>query len=402
MRVAILGMGTIGSGVLNTIETNNDIITDYIGEPLEVTHIFSRTVRNIHDNDLTGIEQVTDVEKLKEIDVDIVIEVMGGMDTTYDILQSFLSRGIHVVSANKDMLASYVDDLSHVGNQNKAQLSYEASSAGGIPIINAIQYHLNANKLNRIMGILNGTTNYILTKMTNEGWDYEKALKEAQDIGFAEADPTNDVKGFDAQRKITLLSRLAYKRKIDVKEVPAQGIDEIDVKDIEIAKNTGYTIKLLGMSELEDDKLNISVAPALLPSNHQLAYVEEGMNAVYVNGNVIGEAMFYGPGAGSMETASAVVSDAMNIARFGYTGNFETDKTVEVSAEDSESKYYIRFADSQETAEQYLNEKDISFTTLQAGEDFTIQTRALSKEAVQEIQEALETAAVYEIVGDED
>ena len=400
MRIAILGMGTIGSGVLNTIEMNNEIITDYIGEPLEVTHIFSRTVRNIHDNDLTEIEQVTDVEELKNIDVDIVIEVMGGSETTRDILKSFLSRGIHVVSANKDMLATYVDELSQAGNENQAQLSYEASSAGGIPIINAIQYHLNANKLNRVMGILNGTTNYILTKMTNEGWDYAQALKEAQDIGFAEADPTNDVKGIDAQRKITLLSRLAYKRQIDVDQVPAQGIDEIDIKDIKLAQNTGYTIKLLGMSELKDDTLSISVAPALLPDSHQMASVDNGMNAVYINGNVIGEAMFYGPGAGSMETASAVVSDAMNIARFGFTGNLETDKTVEISAEGTECAYYIRFADSQDAAEQYLNEKSIDFTTLQSGEDFTIQTPPLSRQDIEAVQENLEVSAVYEIIGE--
>lgn len=394
MKVAIVGMGTIGSGVLNTIQTNQASIARFIGEALEVTHIYSRTVRNYHHNDLSGIEHVTDRDQLKEIDVDLVIEVMGGMDETYELVKHFLSRGIHVVSANKDMLATYVNDLSAVGNQHQAQLAYEASSAGGIPIINALQYHLNANQITKLMGILNGTTNYILTKMASEGWTYDQALKEAQSIGFAEADPTNDVKGLDAQRKITLLSRLAYKKNIDVNEVAAVGIDRVDIEDIEIAKDNGYTIKLIGLSTYDGDQVTIGVGPSLLNSNHMLAQVDDGMNAVFVEGNVIGQAMFYGPGAGSMETASAVVSEVMNIGRFGYTGNFESDEKAQIASTTTNPKVYIRCA---KDPSPLLDEWDVDYELLQAKGSYASLISDLPADQVDQLQAKVELLALYPV-----
>ncbi len=394
MKVAIIGMGTIGSGVLNTIQINQDLIADYIGEPMEVTHIYSRTVRNYHDNDLTGIEHVKDIDALKEVEVDLVIEVMGGMESTYELVKHFLERSIPVVSANKDMLATYVDDLSAVGNANQAQLAYEASSAGGIPIINAIQYHLNANCLTEIMGILNGTTNYILTKMTAEGWSYDKALEEAQAIGFAEADPTNDVKGYDAQRKITLLSRLAYKKKIDVDDVTVQGIDQVNVTDIEIAKANAFTLKLLGHSKLENNQLSIQVAPTLLESSHQLAQVNDGMNAVFVKGNAIGEAMFYGPGAGSMETASAVVSDAMNIARFGFTTNFEAEEDAQIQEKGAAQDLYLRYDSNQS---EFLDALGLDYELLKADNAWPVIVKNISSEQLTQLVEKNHPQAQYPV-----
>lgn len=402
MKVAILGMGTVGSGVLKVIQDHQEKLAQYIGEPVEVTHMFGREINNYHNCDLTGIEHISDAEDLKTLEVDAVVEVMGGIDFTYALHKDFLSRGIHVVSANKDMLAVHVDELSELANANQAQLAYEASCGGGIPIINSLNYSLNANHLSRVMGILNGTTNYILTKMTQDNWDYDKALKEAQEKGFAEADPTSDVEGYDARRKIALLARLAFHKKIDVDQVPVQGISEVDIKDIEIAKANNLVMKLLGSAEFDGDHLEIDVGPRLLDRSQQLASVHEAMNAVFVNGDAIGEAMFYGPGAGSLETASAVVSDLANIGRFGFIGNVTVDEEADITAGYSHHPYYIRFTDSQETAEQYLNDQQISFESLQVGEDFTIVAENLDTDQVAALKDKLLIAAIYQVVRDED
>jgi homoserine dehydrogenase len=399
MKVAILGLGTVGSGVLKVIQDNQALIKERIGEPLEVTHIFGRTINNYHDCDLTGIKHEEDIEALLESDIELVIEVLGGIDFTYEIHKKFLSRGIHVVSANKDMLALHIDELAQIANENQAQLSYEASSAGGIPIISSLQYGLDANKITRILGIFNGTTNYILTKMTKNGMEYETALAEAQEKGYAESDPTNDVEGFDAQRKITLLSRLAYGKKIDLQRVPVKGISDVSIQDIEIAKENNFVMKLLGVSEYDGEHLEISVEPALLPVTHQLASVDDAMNGVFVNGNAVGETMFYGPGAGSLETASAIVSDVMNIVRFGFVGNFAPSEEAAITSKYIKHPYYLRFNESPEHVQNILSDEKIKYRVLLSDIDFTVQTEAISHEDVKRIQERLDITSAYEMLG---
>lgn len=404
MKVAILGMGTVGSGVIKVFQENYEKIEAYVGEALEVTHVFGGTINNTHNADLTGITITDDIEEIYNSGVDIVVEVMGGIDFTYNIHKHFLSKGIHVISANKDMLAEHIDELAEIGNANKAQLSYEASSAGGIPIINSILYGFNANKITRVMGILNGTTNYILTKMTHEGWDYHEALEEAQKLGFAEADPTADVEGLDARRKITLLSRIAYDRKIVNDDVPVKGISQVEVDDIEIGKDAGLVMKLLGSSEFDGEELIISVEPTFLSMTHQLAYVNEAQNAVYVNGNAVGEAMLYGPGAGSLETASAVVSDLANTARFGFIGNALPKEDAVIAEANNHNHYYIRFAAHDEKEiEDLMAELDINALTIDADhEDYVIQTEAIPLSVLEKIKEKLDIKAVYPIVTDKE
>ena len=247
MNLAILGMGTVGCGVVEVLSMNKSKITGLIGEDVTISHVFVNNIHKERDVDLKDAKLTDNIEDLYDADdIDAVIEVMGGMENTRDILKKFLEKGIHVISANKDMLAKYIDELTEVANAHDARLLYEASVAGGIPILHAIEHGLNANEIHKVMGILNGTTNYILSKMTNDGWDYEKALKESQEKGYAEADPTNDVGGFDAQRKIVLLSRLAYDRKVDIEEVPVTGISNVELKDIETAKKEGLILKLVG------------------------------------------------------------------------------------------------------------------------------------------------------------
>lgn len=398
MKIAILGLGTVGSGVLKVIQDNQELIQKQIGEPIEVTHVFGKVLANIHDCDLTGIKQVEDIDALIEEDLDLVVEVLGGIEFTYEVHLKFLKKGVHIVTANKDMLALHLDELADLGNKNGAQINYEATSAGGVPIVNSLQYGLQANKISRVLGILNGTTNYILTKMTQDNWSFDQALEEATVKGYAEADPTNDIDGFDAQRKITLLSRLAYKKRVNIEEVPVKGIREVDVKDIGIAQKNGYIMKLLGLSEYDDEHLEISVEPTFIPDTHQLAAVHEGMNGVFVNGNAVGETMFYGPGAGSLETASAIVSDVMNIAEFGYVGNLLPTEQARITNDFSKHPYYVRFDGEEEEVRTQLEALDLSFNRLREDAQFTIQTEALSTKERDQLIEKTNIAAIYRML----
>lgn len=317
MKIAILGMGTVGSGVMAVLQTNETIITPQVPSPFEVKYIFAKDVSKAEEKgiDLSNISLTDNLDTIINDDsIEMVVEVLGGVEFPYEIVKRCLQAGKHVVSANKDMLAIYIDELAEIANSQKVLLAYEASCAGGIPIIQSIKSGLNANNLSQILGILNGTSNFILTKMTNDQQDYAVALKEAQRLGYAESDPTADVEGLDARRKIALLSRLAFKQKIELEEIKVKGIAEIQTKDIELAKKAGCVIKLLGRSQLNEDKISINVQPYLIPLSHQLSHVNDAMNAVYIKGNMVGDTMFFGPGAGSEETASAIVADMIDIA----------------------------------------------------------------------------------------
>ncbi|MGX7091721.1 homoserine dehydrogenase [Hutsoniella sourekii] len=373
MKVAILGMGTVGSGVAKLLMDNQEKIARHAGEPIELSYIFSRSIHNRHNIDLTGIKISQDIDEILASDVGIIIETMGGVDLTYEIHKKALQAGKHVVSANKDMLALHVDELSELANAKERQLNYEASCAGGIPIVDGIQYGLNANNILGIMGILNGTTNYILSKMSQEGWTYQEALDKATELGYAEADPTNDVEGLDARRKICLLSRLAYEQKIDVEAISVRGISQVDLKDIQAGQANGYTLKLVGQSHLlEDGRLSISVEPVFLPANHQMAYVGEAYNAVYVIGDAVGETMFYGPGAGSLETASAIMADVISATRYGYIGNTTPDTEARVHSGRLVADYYLRFNESADNVSQVFDRLGVSYTYLDQDQSIVV------------------------------
>ena len=344
-----------------------DIIEERINGNFDITHVFARD--NRYNLDLSGIIHTQDIDEIINSDVDLVIEVMGGIDFAYETIKSLLKSGKHVVTANKDMLAIHVEELSRIANENEVQFNYEASVAGGIPVILGLQYGLNANHITRIMGILNGTTNYILTRMSQDDWEFDYALNQAQELGYAEADPTNDIGGFDARRKTAILSRLAYRREIDVEDVAVTGIEELELTDIQIAKEAGYTIKLIGLSEVQDGQIDMMVTPMLLDTATQLAKVDEAMNAVYFNGDAIGETMFYGPGAGSMETASAIVADAMYILSFGFIGNTVTEGKAPIAPQSFARKYYVRVEESTTSLENALDSN--FFEVVYSGEEGT-------------------------------
>lgn len=320
LNVALLGLGTVGSGVVKIIEENRQQIIETINKEINIKHILVNDItkkRPINVSKYHLTEDVNDI--LEDESIDIVVEVMGGIEPTVDWLKSALSQKKHVITANKDLLAVHLNVLEDLAQSNSVALKYEASVAGGIPIVNAINNGLNANNISEFMGILNGTSNFILSKMTREQTSFTDALDEAQRLGFAEADPTDDVEGIDAARKVVITSYLSFNQVINLTDVERKGISDVTLEDIQIADDLGYKIKLVGKGTYEKGKVNASVAPTLISKEHQLSAVEDEYNAIYVIGDAVGETMFYGKGAGSLATGSAVVSDLLNVAlQFEY------------------------------------------------------------------------------------
>ncbi|ARJ51777.1 homoserine dehydrogenase [Staphylococcus lutrae] len=315
LNVALLGLGTVGSGVVKIIEENHAQIKDTIQKDIHIKHILVRDKSKKRPLNLTRYHLTEDVNDILEDDeVDIIIEVMGGIEPTVDWLKAALSQKKHVITANKDLLAVHLRVLEDLAQENGVALKYEASVAGGIPIVNAINNGLNANNISKFMGIFNGTSNFILTKMTEEGAPYEAALQEAQALGFAEADPTDDVEGIDAARKVVITSYLSFNQVINLNDVVTRGISGVTPQDIDAARKLGYKIKLIGKGTYTHGHIQASVQPTLVAHSHQLASVENEYNAIYVIGDAVGETMFYGKGAGSLATGSAVVSDLLNVA----------------------------------------------------------------------------------------
>ncbi|ANQ64099.1 homoserine dehydrogenase [Staphylococcus equorum] len=364
LNVALLGLGTVGSGVVKIIEENREQIKETMNKDINIRHILVRDKSRSRPINVSKYHLTEDIdEMLKDDSIDIVVEVMGGIEPTVDWLKSALSEKKHVITANKDLLAVHLNVLEELAQKNDVALKYEASVAGGIPIVNAINNGLNANNISKFMGILNGTSNFILSKMTQEETSFKDALDEAQRLGFAEADPTDDVEGIDAARKVVITSYLSFNQVINLADVDRHGISDVELSDIKVADELGYKIKLIGKGTYENSQVQASVAPTLINKAHQLASVEDEFNAIYVIGDAVGETMFYGKGAGSLATGSAVVSDLLNV-----TLNFETNlhtlpphfelKTAEtkemmddddtISLKDKESYYLVVQTDGEE------------------------------------------------------
>ncbi|WP_419795776.1 homoserine dehydrogenase [Staphylococcus equorum] len=364
LNVALLGLGTVGSGVVKIIEENRKQIKETMNKDINIRHILVRDKSRSRPINVSKYHLTEDIDEiLKDDSIDIVVEVMGGIEPTVDWLKSALSEKKHVITANKDLLAVHLNVLEELAQKNDVALKYEASVAGGIPIVNAINNGLNANNISKFMGILNGTSNFILSKMTQEETSFKDALDEAQRLGFAEADPTDDVEGIDAARKVVITSYLSFNQVINLADVDRHGISDVELSDIKVADELGYKIKLIGKGTYENSQVQASVAPTLINKAHQLASVEDEFNAIYVIGDAVGETMFYGKGAGSLATGSAVVSDLLNV-----TLNFETNlhtlpphfelKTAEtkemmddddtISLKDKESYYLVVQTDGEE------------------------------------------------------
>ena len=314
IQIAILGYGTVGSGVAEVLEKNMQTIAGRVDKTLNIKYILD--LRDFPDSPY-GDKHIKDFSIIdQDPEIQIVVEVMGGSGAAYQFTKTCLEKGRSVVTSNKELVALHGAELLSVAKKHNANYLFEASVGGGIPIIKGIHQCLAANKIEEVYGILNGTTNYILSKMVKEGSTFEYALKEAQELGYAEADPTADVAGIDAARKICILTSLSTGTHFYPETMQTTGITQITQSDILMAKRMGRVIKLLGRSVIsENGKVCAVVAPFLIEQSHPLATVEDVNNAIFVRGNAIGQCMFYGPGAGKLPTASAVVADIMDAAK---------------------------------------------------------------------------------------
>lgn len=312
IKVGMLGFGNVGTGTYQTLEMNRELIEKHVGASVEISKILVNDVTKprqvvIPDGVLT--DNVADI--IDNPEIDIVAEVLGGIEPASEYMLKALNNGKHVVTANKAAVAANYDKLFKAAADNGVSLRPEACVAGGIPILNAITTVLGANKFDEILGILNGTTNYILTQMTDNGLDYADVLKDAQAKGFAEADPTADVEGIDAANKLSIMMALAFGHYVHPDDITTEGISKITKADIDKATAEGCKIKLIASAKNEDGKLTYSVKPVALPTDHPLASVSNEFNAVFVKGNAVGELMFYGKGAGPLPTGSAVMGDIL-------------------------------------------------------------------------------------------
>lgn len=349
ISIGMLGLGTVGSGVVTIMENHQDKLMHQVGCPVKLKKILVKDLNKPRAVEVSQELLTTNEDDiLSDPDIDVVIEVMGGVEHTKDYVLKALKNKKHVVTANKDLMAVYGTELHTVAAENGCDLFYEASVAGGIPILRSLVDGLASDRITKMMGIVNGTTNFILTKMSNNGAAYQDVLKEAQELGFAESDPTADVEGLDAARKMTILATLGFSMKVDLADVKVTGITQITKEDLKYAKQLGYTMKLLGIAKREEEKVEVSVQPTLLPDNHPLASVNNEYNAVYVFGEAVGETMFYGPGAGSLPTATSIVSDLVGVMknmRLGVNGKSAVTPQYPKKlkgADEIFSKYFLR------------------------------------------------------------
>lgn len=351
IKVGVLGLGVVGSGAVRILQDNAEEISRRLGARLTVKKI---AVLNVDKPRAVKVDRAlltnNPLEVIDDPEIEILAELIGGVDPAHRYVMRAIKSGKNIVTANKEMMAKAGHDLMEAAGDAQRDFFLEGSVAGGIPIIAAMKESLTANRVREVMGIVNGTTNYILTKMTEEGAAFEDVLKEAQEHGYAEADPTSDVEGFDAQYKISILSSIAFNSRVHVDEISAQGIRGVTARDITVARELGYRIKLVAIAQqsAEGNTMQVRVHPALLPLKHPLATVDGVFNAVLVRGDAVGEVMFYGPGAGSLPTGSAVVGDMVAVGRnilAGSTGRigctcFEEKRMLPI--ESVLTKFYVR------------------------------------------------------------
>ena len=382
VKIALLGFGTVASGVPFLLKENHEKISQAAQSEIEVAKVLvkdeeekARLLAAGHDyNFVANVDEI-----IEDKDIAIVVELMGRIEPAKTFITRALQAGKHVVTANKDLLAVHGAELIAIAKEHGVALYYEAAVAGGIPILRTLVNSLAADKVTRVLGVVNGTSNFMMTKMVEEGWSYEDALAKAQELGYAESDPTNDVDGIDAAYKMVILSQFAFGMNVQFDQVGHKGIRNITPEDVAVAQSLGYVIKLVGSIEETPSGLSAEVTPTFLPKAHPLAGVNGVMNAVYVESIGIGESMYYGPGAGQKPTATSVVADIIRIVRRLNEGTIgkafnEYSRPVQLAKpEDVKSDYYFSIQTPDMKGQllklaQIFNQEDVSFKqVLQAG-----------------------------------
>ncbi|MFC5590938.1 homoserine dehydrogenase [Sporosarcina soli] len=316
INIGLLGFGVVGSGVAKILQNHQEDLRHKLGASVGIKKVLVKDLYKKRDTSLSSDVFTSDLQTiLEDPSIDIIVEVMGGIGEAKDAIESSLRAGKGVVTANKDVMAEYGRELLELADVNNCDLLFEASVGGGIPLIRTLEDGLASDRISALMGIVNGTTNFILTKMKHEKMSYEDALMEATELGFAEADPSADVDGIDAARKMVILASLSFSTEVRLEDVFVRGLKEIRDGDLELAEQFGYTVKLAGSARKDEDGVEVAVEPVFFPNSHPLASVNNEFNAVYIYGDAVGETMFYGPGAGSMPTATSVTGDIVAACR---------------------------------------------------------------------------------------
>lgn len=353
MKIGILGLGTVGGGVVNVLTKNQSEIARRTGAKLQITHAAVRDTSQPRICSTSGIELTQDPFEIVDNDsINIVLELMGGTTLAKELVEVAIKNGKHVITANKALIATHGNALLALAKNNNVQLLFEAAVAGGIPILKSLEQGLSANQIEMVAGIINGTGNFILTEMRDKGRDFDSVLKEAQELGYAEADPTFDVEGIDAAHKLTILAAIAFGCKLDFNKVSTEGISQVSGKDVAFATELGYSIKHLGIAKKLNGKIQMRVHPTLIPKTRLLANVDGVMNAVLVKGNAVGSTLYYGAGAGEEATASAVIADLVDLIK-GTVSNdvlgWHSFETIPHQTQNEiESIFYLRLLASDE------------------------------------------------------
>ncbi len=369
MKIAIMGYGTIGSGVAEVLEVNQELLAERAGEALEVKYILDlRDFPGDKNEDKLIKDYKTIVE---DPEIGIVVEAMGGVNPAYTFVKEMLLAGKQVATSNKNLVAEKGSELIAIAREKGLNFMFGASVGGGIPIIRPLNTCLTADEIEEITGILNGTTNYMLTRMANEGVSFEDVLKDAQAKGYAEADPTADVEGFDPCRKIAILTSLVCGQQVDYQDIYTEGITKITSEDFAYASQMNSSIKLLASSKCVGDSYRCMVAPFMLPKSHPLCNVNDVFNGVFVHGNMLGDAMFYGSGAGKLPTASAVVADIVDMTK--HAGEhiqieWKPEKKQLIDYKESQNRFFVRTTSSKEEVEALFGEVSYIEAEVVAGE----------------------------------
>lgn len=347
INIAVLGYGTVGSGVVEVINTNQLSINKKINDEIQIKYVLD--LRDFEGDPIQD-KIVHDYSVIvNDPEVDIIVEVLGGVEPAYSFVKEALLKGKNVATSNKELVAKHGSHLLELAKASSVNFLFEASVGGGIPIIRPLNHSLTAEEITEITGILNGTTNYILTKMADEGLDFNDVLRDAQEKGYAERNPESDVEGYDACRKIAILSSLAYGKQVDYEDIYTEGITKITNIDFKYAKALGASIKLLGTSTHNGDEIFAMVSPVMIGKDHPLIFVKDVFNGVFVHGNMLDDAMFYGRGAGKLPTASAVVADVIEAARHRHINImsfWSSEKLVLTDIGESKHRYFVRMKDT--------------------------------------------------------
>ena len=403
VKVAIMGFGTVGSGVYEILRKNAKSIAKKANQEIDIKYILD--IRDFDDHPEKNLFTKDFNDILNDDEVGVVAEVMGGLHPAYEFTKSLLEKGKNVVTSNKELVATYGAELLKIAEENNVNYMFEASVGGGIPVIRPLHQCLTANEVNKILGILNGTTNYILTQMIKAGKSFEEALSDAQAKGYAERNPAADVEGHDACRKIAILASLASGKTVDYSKILTEGITKITLEDVKYAAQMGYVIKLIGYAELNNDgKVFARVSPMFIPNDSPLASVEDVFNAIMIKGDCVGDVMFYGRGAGKLPTASAVVADVIDSVKHINTNKHivwkDSNEDFLINADDAVVEYFVRTTAGKDEVTNVLPDVNFVDSDIVKGETAFVTSAAKEGEIKAKLDEIGGVISAIRVLGE--